>query len=209
MQGLGGLILSRPTPIEHRTAPQTEQTPGPALDRNPLIPPPSSHVAFCVWPICPTTRSTGSADMRQPFGAKPAGPCLLLMFWIAADHRIEGPVSGLAAATDCRPTRATTIELPAPNHANSAPQPYIRSIGEDRTMMQSCASAAKLRGGGSILHNGWKAMVFTTDHRHLGSSSADPRMGRPTSLSCCLSFALQSSLMMPNARRCHPTVRPS
>ena len=45
-------------------------------------------------------------------------------------------------------------------------------------MMQSCASAAKLRGGGSILHNGLKAMVFTTDHRHLGSSSADPSMGR-------------------------------
>ena len=28
--------------------------------------------------------------------------------------------------------------------------------------MQSCASAAKLRGGGSILHNGLKAMVFTS-----------------------------------------------
>jgi hypothetical protein len=39
--------------------------------------------------------------------------------------------------------------------------------------MQSCASAAKLRGGGSILHSGLEAMVFTADHRHLGSSSAD------------------------------------
>jgi hypothetical protein len=45
-------------------------------------------------------------------------------------------------------------------------------------MMQSCASAAKLRGGGSILHSGFEAMVFTSDHRHLGSSSADPNMGR-------------------------------
>jgi len=35
-------------------------------------------------------------------------------------------------------------------------------------MMQSCASAAKLRGGGSILHSGLEAMVFTSDHRHLG-----------------------------------------
>jgi hypothetical protein len=35
-------------------------------------------------------------------------------------------------------------------------------------MMQSCASAAKLRGGGSILHSGVEAMVFTSDHRHLG-----------------------------------------
>ena len=49
---------------------------------------------------------------------------------------------------------------------------------EDRTMMQSCASAARLRGGGSILHSGLKAMVSTSDHRHLGSSSADP-MGPP------------------------------
>ena len=58
--------------------------------------------------------------------------------------------------------------------------------------MQSCASAAKLRGGGSILHNGLKAMVFTTDHRHLGSSSADPKYGPPTSLSCLsiLRFAI-------------------
>jgi hypothetical protein len=35
-------------------------------------------------------------------------------------------------------------------------------------MMQSCASAAKLRGGRSILHSGVEAMVFTSDHRHLG-----------------------------------------
>jgi hypothetical protein len=32
---------------------------------------PASRVAFCVWPICPISRSTGSAGMRQPFGAKP------------------------------------------------------------------------------------------------------------------------------------------
>ena len=58
--------------------------------------------------------------------------------------------------------------------AEIAPQPCIRSVREDGTMMQSCASAAKLRGGGSILHSGLEAMVFTADHRHLGSSSADP-----------------------------------
>ena len=34
MQG-GGLILSMPTPVEHRTASQTERKPGPALGRNP------------------------------------------------------------------------------------------------------------------------------------------------------------------------------
>jgi hypothetical protein len=37
--------------------------------------------------------------------------------------------------------------------------------------MHSCASAAKLRGGGPILHNGMKAMVFAGP-RHLEPSSA-------------------------------------
>ena len=47
MQGSGGLVLSMPTPIEHRTASQTERN-GPAPSRNPLIQPPTSPVAFCV-----------------------------------------------------------------------------------------------------------------------------------------------------------------
>jgi hypothetical protein len=41
-------------------------------------------------------------------------------------------------------------------------------------MMQSYASAAKLRGGGPILHSGLEAVVLAAGHRHLGSSSADP-----------------------------------
>ena len=54
MQGSGGLIRSMPTRIRHRTASRTEQKPDPTLGRNPLIPPPTSRVAFCVSPICPT-----------------------------------------------------------------------------------------------------------------------------------------------------------
>jgi hypothetical protein len=46
------------------------------------------------------------------------------------------------------------------------------------TMMQSYASAAKLRGGGPILHSGLEAMGLAAGHRHLGSSSANPSMGR-------------------------------
>jgi hypothetical protein len=38
-------------------------------------------------------------------------------------------------------------------------------------MMQSCASAAKLRGGGPILNRGSKTIVLSGG-RHLGSSSA-------------------------------------
>src|SRR4029453_16624218 len=51
-----------------------------------------------------------------------------------------------------------------------APQPCIRSVQRDLTMMQSCASAAKLRGGGPILENGVKPWPASGD-RHLGSSS--------------------------------------
>ena len=93
MQGSGGLILSMPTPIEHRTASQTERKPGPTRGRNLLIPPPSSHVAFCVWPICPATRSTGLAGMKQSFGARPARSCLLSMHWIVANHKRKAAVS--------------------------------------------------------------------------------------------------------------------
>src|SRR3954467_10172388 len=40
-----------------------------------------------------------------------------------------------------------------------APHPCIRSVQRGLTMMQSCASAAKLRGGGPILKNGVNTMV--------------------------------------------------
>src|SRR4051812_11445455 len=51
-----------------------------------------------------------------------------------------------------------------------APQPCIRSVPRGLTMMQSCASAAKLRGGGPILENGVKPWP-PSGGRHLGSSS--------------------------------------
>ena len=70
----GGLILSMPTPTEHRTAAQTERKPRQALGRSLLIPPSTSRVAFCVWPICPATRLTGLAGMKQSCGARPPDP---------------------------------------------------------------------------------------------------------------------------------------
>ena len=90
-------------PASHGSAHETEDVPGSirkSLNR-PSIPPPSSRVAFCDSPICPTTRSTASADMKQPFGAKPARSFLLLMSWIAANHGIEGAVSVSAADKNC------------------------------------------------------------------------------------------------------------
>ena len=52
------LILSMPTSIEHRSDLQMERKRCPARGGNALIPPSTLHVAFCVWPICPVTRST-------------------------------------------------------------------------------------------------------------------------------------------------------
>jgi hypothetical protein len=66
-----------------------------SLSRLPVILPPSSRVAFCVLPICPTTHSIASAGMKQPFGAKPARSCLRLAAWIAANHTIEGAVGSI------------------------------------------------------------------------------------------------------------------
>ena len=62
VQGSGGLILSMPTSIEHRTASQTGRTPGPALSRNPLNPQPNSHVA-CAYSLI---------KMFQPTAIRPA-----------------------------------------------------------------------------------------------------------------------------------------
>ena len=61
-----------------------------------LILPPTSPVAFCASRICPTTRSTASADMKELFGVKLGRFCLRLMPWIAANQRIEGAASVLA-----------------------------------------------------------------------------------------------------------------
>jgi len=51
-----------------------------------------------------------------------------------------------------------------------APQPCIRSVHRGLTMMQSCASAARLRGGGPILRNGATPWSVSGD-RHLGLSA--------------------------------------
>ena len=97
-------------PIKYRTGSQTERKQAPALGRNSLIPPPTSHVAFCVWPICPLIHSTGLAGMKQPCGGKPARSCLLSMHWIVANHKREGAVS--VSVVGSRPMDATTTELP-------------------------------------------------------------------------------------------------
>jgi hypothetical protein len=76
----GGLSRPVSTAIPLRLTPRTEQNLSLAPCRNrsnlPPIPPLSSRAAFCVSPICPTTRSTASADMKQPFGGKPDRYCL-------------------------------------------------------------------------------------------------------------------------------------
>ena len=61
MRRLSRLILLMPTPIEQRTASQKERKPDPALRRTPLIVPPTSRAAFCVWQIFPFIRSTALA----------------------------------------------------------------------------------------------------------------------------------------------------
>ena len=106
---LGGPTWSVLTAIgSHDATNGTEALPCPA--RNPSIPPPIlppiSRVVFCVSPICPTMRSTASADMKRPFGAKPGRSCLLSMHWIAANHRTEGDVSVSAAGKNCRAARS-------------------------------------------------------------------------------------------------------
>ena len=57
-----------PDRAPHGIAPGTE--PAPSSGSEPVDLPPTSRAAFCVWPICPAARWTGSAGMKQYFGAK-------------------------------------------------------------------------------------------------------------------------------------------
>ena len=102
----GPADLSMPPPIERVTALQTEPKLDPTTGRDPLIPLPTSHVAFCVWPTCAATRSTGLAATKQPFGARPARFYLLSMPWIAANHKTEAAVSVSAAGRNRPPMGA-------------------------------------------------------------------------------------------------------
>ena len=77
---------------------------------------PTADLARCFLRLAnlPNFRSIGLADMKQPYGARPARSCLLSMPWIVANHRRESGVSASAARETSRPTSPTTIELPDP-----------------------------------------------------------------------------------------------
>ena len=110
--------LTRSVLIRHRTPSPTKQkqcpVQGPVLLNLPPIPPLTSRVAFCVSPICPTSRSIASADTKQPCGAKPAKSCSRSMHWIVVSHRREGAVSVSVAGKTYRQMDTTTIDLPDP-----------------------------------------------------------------------------------------------
>ena len=72
------------TQIQHRTPVRTNLETSPSKQL--CISPANSHVAFCNSPICPTTRSTASADMKQPLGVRPGRFCLHLISWVAANQ---------------------------------------------------------------------------------------------------------------------------
>ena len=86
--------------------------------RNRLSPtsliPSSSHVASCVSPICPISRSIASADMKQSCGARPARFCSRSMPCIVVNHKRDDGGSVSVAHETSRPMDPTTIELPDP-----------------------------------------------------------------------------------------------
>ena len=53
---------------------------------------PAADLARCFLRLAnlPNFCSIGSADMKQPFGARPARSCLLSMHWIVANHKKRG-----------------------------------------------------------------------------------------------------------------------
>src|SRR5271157_122412 len=90
--------------------------------------------------------------------------------------------------------------------ARSAAQPCIRLIREDRNHDAVMRIAAKLRGGGPILHGGSETMgvrrVTATSDRHRQSLAGPAKLV----VLLCLSFRLL--LMRPDARQRPAASRP-
>jgi hypothetical protein len=77
----------------------------------------SSPAAFCGWPICPISRSIGSADMKAHFGVKLAESYFPSMRWIGANRKSEGAVSLSTAHKNYRPSSVNGVRVVA------SPQP--------------------------------------------------------------------------------------
>ena len=125
---------------------------------------------------------------------------------LALDGREHGGRLRCSGELSCS-GQTTTIPRGARHQARRSRRNLVfgRSV-RTGTMMQSCASVAKLRGGGPILHSGLEAMGLAPGHRPLGSSSADRSLGCRGGFLFSLSSAL--SLMMPDARPPPPAPRP-
>jgi len=104
-------VDDNPPHIKWRTKPKPYLTRCPNLLNLSSIPPLTSLVASCGSPICLTTRSTASADMKQPFGAKPPRFCLDLTSLAAANHGIGDTVSLVVDVRNSAPTVRTNVDL--------------------------------------------------------------------------------------------------
>ncbi len=86
----------------------------PSVEPHPVDPAADLARCFCGLPICPTSRSTGSAGMKLSFGVKSAKSCLPSTHWTGANRKIEGAVFVSEGGKHCRLKHATTIELRGP-----------------------------------------------------------------------------------------------
>jgi len=116
-----------------------------------------------------TPARAGAVKAGRLYGGHPEGLALTASSTTAGLGRVGMTIGGESAFA----------------HELIVPQPCIRWVRRTLTMMQPCASAAKLRGGGPILAYGIEAMA-AAGPRHLEPSSAthrkssrrDPETGR-------------------------------
>ena len=120
--------------------------PCPAPRREPpdrsSVPPLSSRVAFCVSPICLTSRSIALADMKQPFGGKRARSCLRSMLWIVANHMKEGAVFMLAGGKNHHLSTATNVDVRVGDRQRLAKNGFV---SQNRHASHYPNSVARLR----------------------------------------------------------------
>ena len=137
-----------------------------------------SFPSFCSTQVATISSSPAATRSDGQGGQRPSRTRL--------DGHEHGGGLGWSVERSLQCGQTTTIRGGLPSRAEMAPQPCIRSIREDRNhdaVMGIGGEAPGRRAHSSqrLGSHGWRS-----GHRHLGSSSADPCMGRQVVFCCPL-----------------------
>ena len=157
---------------------------------------PAGWLAFTGWELNPLVR-----DERFPscYISSPFPGFILTLDGHEHGGRLGGSGEPPARASD------DNSEGSSPSGAEHAPQPCIRSIRKNRNHDAVMRISGKAPGRRVQPAQRLRSHGFTSDHRHLGSSSADLARAAKSVIRC----SPRLLITMPDVGRCHPILHPS